>query len=175
MSLISAFKRLPAVQRGRIVLGIQLLVAVLVLFAAPIATWLTEGERVEVSASSYYSDDHAPRFATDGLPATEWLLPDGALGYMELTFNRKRAVRGVILTNGHNLNYMDRAIKKARIHVFDGDKTVETHDIELPGIEPKHKPRRINLSNHRATRVRIEVLEFDGTGAALAEIVVDSS
>lgn len=173
MSPIEAFKRLTPAQRGRVILGIQLVVAVLVLFAAPIATWLMEGERVDVSASSYYSDDHAPRFATDGIPATEWLLPDGALGYMELTFNRKRPVHGVTITNGHNLNYMDRAIKKARIHVFDGDITIETHDVELPGIEPKHKPRRVNLSDQRATRVRLEVLEFDGTGAALAEFVVD--
>jgi hypothetical protein len=173
MSLLEAFKRLPAVRRGQIVLGVQLTIAVLVLFAAPIASWLMKADGVEVFATNFYSDDHAGRFATDGIPATEWLLPDGALGYIELTFGNKRTVNGVTVTNGHNLNYMDRALKKARITVFDGDKVVDKHDIELPGIEAEHKPRRIQLKGHRASRVRLEVLEFDGTGAALAEIVVD--
>lgn len=173
MSVLAAFKRLPAVQRGRIILGLQLTTAVLVLFAAPIVEWLMKADSVDVSASSDYSDDHTARFATDGIPATEWLLPDGVLGYIELSFGSKRAIHGVTVTNGHNLNYMDRAIKKARISVFDGDKVVETHDIELPGIEPDHRQRRLELKGHRASRVRLEVLEFDGTGAALAEIVVD--
>jgi hypothetical protein len=173
MSLLAAFKRLPAVQRGRIILGVQLTVAALALFSAPIVSWLMEADRVGVFASNYYSDDHAARFATDGIPATEWLLPDGVLGYIELSFGGKRTIHGVTVTNGHNLNYMDRAIRKARISVFDGDRVVEKHDIELPGIEPEHKQRRIQLKGHRASRVRLEVLEFDGTGAALAEIAVD--
>jgi len=173
MSLLTAFKRLPAVQRGRIVVAVQLTIAVLVLFAAPIVNWLMAADSVGVYASNYYSDDHAARFATDGIPATEWLLPDGALGYIELSFGSKRIVNGVTVTNGHNLNYMDRALKKARISLFDGDKVIERHDIELPGIDPEHKPRRIKLKGYRASRVRLEVLEFDGTGAALAELVVD--
>jgi hypothetical protein len=172
MSLIAAFKRLPPAQRGRIILGVQLVVAALVFFALPIITWVDESDRVEVSASSCYSDDHAARFATDGVPATEWLLPDGTLGYLELTFHSKRVISGVTITNGHNLHYMDRAIKKARIYVYDGDKVLEKHDVELPGIQPEHKARTIDLDNHRATRLRIEVLAFDGTGAALAEITV---
>lgn len=172
MSLIAAFKRLPPVQRGRIILGAQLVVAALVFFALPIVTWVNDSDRVDVSASSYYSDDHAARFATDGVPATEWLLPDGTLGYLELTFHSKRVIHGVTITNGHNLNYMDRAIRKARFYVYDGDKVLEQHDIELPGIQPEHKARKIDLDSHRATRVRLEVLEFDGTGAALAEIAV---
>jgi len=173
MSVLAAFKRLPAVQRGRIILGVQLTTAVLVLFSAPIINWLMEADSVGVFASNYYSDDHAARFATDGIPATEWLLPDGMLGYIELSFGSKRTIHGVTVTNGHNLNYMDRAIKKARISVFDGDEVVEKHDVELPGIEPDHRQRRIELKGHRASRVRLEVLEFDGLGAALAEFVVD--
>lgn len=171
--LVAAFKRLSAMPRGRIVLGVQLVTAVLVLFSAPIVNWLMEADSLSVFASDDYSDDHAARFATDGIPATEWLLPDGALGYIELSFGSKRTVHGVTVTNGHNLNFMDRAIKKARISVFDGDEVIEKHDVELPGIEPEHKQRRIELKGHRASRVRLEVLEFDGTGAALAELALD--
>lgn len=173
MSVLAAFKRLPAVTRGRIILAVQLTIAVLVLFSAPIVNWFMESDRVEVFASNFYSDDHAARFATDKYPATEWLLPDGTLGYIELTFGSKRAIHGVTVTNGHNLNYMDRAIKKARILVFSGDDVVEQHEVELPGIEGEYKSRRIELGGHRASRVRLEVLEFDGNGAALSELAVD--
>jgi len=173
MSVLAAFKRLPAATRGRIILTVQLTIAMLVLFSAPIVNWFMESDRVEVFASNFYSDDHAARFATDKYPATEWLLPDGTLGYIELTFGSKRRIHGVTVTNGHNLNYKDRALKKARIVVFNGDDVVETHDLELPGVEAEYTPRRIELGGHRASRVRLEVIEYDGVGAALAEIAVD--
>jgi len=149
---------------------LQLITLALAAFAAPIFSYCTEEDRVDVIASNYYGPDYEPRQAIDGLSGTEWLLPDGTLGYIDLVLNRRRRIDGVEIINGHNMQFMDRAIRKARVIVFDGSHELERHDIELPGIEPDLTPRRVELGGHRANRVRLEITEVAGNGAALAEI-----
>jgi len=159
--------------RGRVVWALQLIALALAAFAAPIVTYVQASGRVSATASGAYDPDFDAEYAIDGILETEWCLPDGALGHLDLSFTRSRRVNSVYLTNGHNRHYLDRAIVKARIIVLDGDRVVERHDVELPGIEPEHKTRRIELRGHRATGVRLEVTEFAGSGAALAEIRVE--
>lgn len=166
-------KRLSPQQRGRVILGLQLAALAIAFFALPIVRYATEADHVEAYASAAYSEEFDAPMAIDGDPVTEWCLPDGELGTLNLVFNRKRRIDAVSITNGHNRHYMDRAIKKARLTLYDGKRVLEAHDIELPGIEPQHKPRRIALSGERATRLQLEIKEFDGTGSALAEIQVE--
>lgn len=166
-------KRLTPKQRGLVVLGAQLLALALAFFALPIARYFMEADLIEASASAAYSEEFDAQMAIDGDPATEWCLPDGTLGTLDLKFHRKRRVDAVWITNGHNRHYMDRAIRKAKLVLYDGGRAVERHEIELPGIEPLHTRRRIELTGQRGTRLRLEVLEFAGSGSALAELSVE--
>jgi hypothetical protein len=161
-----------AKRRKRIVLSVQMTVLMLATFAAPIVHYVREQGHVTVTASSSYAPEYDAEMAYDGVLETEWCLPDQALGFIEFSFASSRRVNSLDITNGHNTTYQDRAIKKARILVYNGDKVVEKHHLELPGIEPVHKRRRVTLGGHRATRVKIEVLEFDGNGAALSEVAI---
>lgn len=163
---------MDAKRRKRLVLSVQIGVLSLALFAAPIVDFIRDQGRITVTASSSYAPEFDPEMAMDGVLDTEWCLPDNSLGYIEFSFSSSRRVNSLDITNGHNTTYKDRAIKKARIVVYDGDRVVEKHDLELPGIEPKHKRRRVTLSGHRATRLKIEVLEFDGLGSALSEVAI---
>jgi len=173
MSVLAVLKQSYAAHRNRIILGLQLATLALAFFATPIVNWLLEGNVTTVTASADYSDDHAPEFAFDGIQTTEWLLPDGTLGYLELSFSRKRAIHRVFLTNGHNPNYLDRAIRKATVFVYDGDQIIDEHEVDFPGIEPEYTRRRVELRGKRATRVRLDVTQVAGNGAALSEISVE--
>jgi len=159
-------------RRKWIVLSVQIAILALALFAAPLADFIRDQGRVTVTASSSYAPEFDAEMAMDGVLATEWCLPDNTLGYIEFTFASSRRVNSMDITNGHNTTYKDRAIKKARIVVYNGDKVVEKHALELPGIEQQHKRRRVRLGGNRATRVRIEVLEFAGLGSALSEVAI---
>jgi hypothetical protein len=166
-------KLLTPKHRGLVVLGLQLVALVLAFFALPITRYFIEADRIEASASAAYSDEFDAQMAIDGDPATEWCLPDGTLGTIDLKFHRKRRVDAVWITNGHNRHYLDRAIRKARLVLYDGARAIERHDIELPGIEPLHTRRRIELTGQRGTRLRLEVLSFAGSGSALAELSIE--
>jgi hypothetical protein len=166
-------KRLTPKQRGLAVLACQLVALVLAFFALPIARYFVTVDRIDASASSEYDENFTAQMAIDGDPETEWCTADGVLGTFDLAFNRRRKIDAVWITNGHNRGYMDRAIRRAKLTLYDGGRAVGRHVIELPGIEPKHVRRRIELSGQRATRLRLEVLEFAGSGSALAEISVE--
>jgi len=159
-------------RRKRVVLALQIAILALALFAAPITDCIRDRGRITVTASSSYAPEFDAEMAMDGVLDTEWCLPDNSLGYIEFAFASSRRVNSLDITNGHNTTYKDRAIKKARIVVYNGDKVVEKHELELPGIEQQHKRRRVRLGGHRATRLKIEVLEFAGLGSALSEVAI---
>jgi hypothetical protein len=159
--------------KSRLVLGAQLLGLALAFFATPIVRFFLEADQIDATASSSYSDEFEAQMVLDGDPNTEWCLPDGTLGYIDLAFKHGRHVHAVRLTNGHNRQYKDRAITKAQIVVYYDDNVVERHDVELPGIESDHKERRVELKGRWATRVRLEVLAYAGNGGALAELHVE--
>lgn len=166
-------RRLSARARDRVILALQLGALVLAFFATPLLNYVLEADSITAEASAAYSEDLEAAMAIDGNPDTEWCLPDGTLGYIDLTFSHRRRVDAVVITNGHNRTYMDRAIRRARLSLYDDERVIEQHDVEFPGIEPQHKQRRIALQGKRATRLRLEVTEFAGTGAALAELRVE--
>jgi hypothetical protein len=166
-------KRLTPKQRGLAVLGSQLLALVVAFFALPLARYFIDVDKIDVSGSEGWSEVFEPAMAVDGDPKTEWCAADGALGVLDLKFHRARKVDAVWITNGFNRNYLDRAIRKAKLTLYDGGRAIERHTVELPGIEPVHIRRRIELTGQRATRLSLQVLEFAGSGACLAEISVE--
>jgi len=130
-------------------------------------------QRVYASASAVYGPGHSAENATDGLRVTEWVLPDNQPGYLDLTFAARRAVHGVTLINAHNRWYMDRAIKRGMVLVFDDQKVVDQRALEFGGVEQHPAPLRVPLKGERGTRVRVLVTEHFGLSGGLAEVEVD--
>jgi hypothetical protein len=157
-------------QPPRTALWITLLVSAL---AAALYTYSSRTSKLEATASAEYAEEFAARNAVDGVADTEWLLPGGELGYLDIELSRTRSVSVVSITNAHNRHFLDRGIKKGRIEVYDDDERVDKVDIAFAKIESKHSATRFKLKGKRGNRVRIEVLEFHSLGGGLAEVKVD--
>jgi hypothetical protein len=129
--------------------------------------------QVYASASAVYGPEHSADNATDGLRVTEWVLPDNQLGYLDLTFAARRAVHGVTLINAHNRWYMDRAIKRGTVMVYDDQKIVDQRLFEFDAVKRHPARMRVPLNGARGTRVRVLVMEHFGLSGGLAEVEVD--
>jgi hypothetical protein len=82
-------------------------------------------------------------------------------------------VHRVVLTNGHNAPYGDRAVRRARIVVLDDDREVDSAELSFAKAEQTPEGRAVELAGKRGTRVRIVVLEYFGLGSALAEVEIE--
>lgn len=123
-------------------------------------------------ASGTYSDDFPASQAIDGLSKTEWLLPQGHAGWLELAFNRPRNVREVRLHNAQNGHFLDRATKSFKVEAYSRSRVVATARGEFPPIEAHAGSVTVELAARDVTHVRITVDSFYGNGGGLAEVNV---
>lgn len=124
---------------------------------------------VRVVASAEFDLGHRAENALDGREATEWLLPDHTAGWIELRF-RRRTVTGLRVLNGSNRPGPDRAVVDYDLEVFDGDVVVQTVRGTLGAFERRPHWQRIAFAGVRATRVRLHVRSWAGSGGGLAEL-----
>ena len=150
--------------RACLIAGAVLAVVTLVL-ARPFA-------RPKVSASASYSPDFQPSLAVDGLTDTDWLLPDGQLGWIELRFPRPRDVAAVRLFNSRNRDHLDRGAQKARVTVYSGGRTI-SRETELGKPNMHAKWMELSIRADEVTRLRVDILSTHGLGGGLAEIDVE--
>lgn len=126
--------------------------------------------RVRVEASAVYSPAIPASYAVDDLENTEWLLPDAALGWIDLQFPHPRRLHDVVVLNGHNRAYLDRATRRFRLTAYDGHKVRATADGEFPSLTAARSALDVKLQAKHVTRLRLEVLSYFGSGSAVAEI-----
>lgn len=125
------------------------------------------------TASSYYGNDpeYGPEQVLDGTASTEWLLPDGATGWLEIRAKSPRKIREVRILNGHNKGFNDRAVKTYRVEVFSRERLSLTVDGSFAfTATPSWVVHPIDVSG--ADRVRITVLSTHLRGGGLAEVQV---
>ncbi|HEY0465017.1 MAG TPA: hypothetical protein VGC79_12445 [Polyangiaceae bacterium] len=160
----------PAETRRRLQVWLAVVLVPIVLFAGLfISLQLT---RPKVVASQTYNGPYAPEQAVDRLEATEWLLPDGATGWIDVIFKAPRSVRSVTLVNCHNGAFVDRSSAKVRVTAFSNDKIVATTDGAFDKISGEHAALDLRLEGQNVTRVRAEVLSIFGRGGGFAEVEV---
>jgi hypothetical protein len=128
--------------------------------------------RTQVTASASWSQKFGPRNTLDGNPASEWLLPEATQGWIEWSFHRPRAMHRIRLLNGANRPGPDRAIRRYRVDVYQNDRQIKRVDGMLGPFSPN--PRwvdvELGLNDVTVSRVRLEVMGWEGNGAALAEV-----
>jgi hypothetical protein len=136
------------------------------------AFWLTRPERIAATASASYANDpqFGPEKAVDGLPETEWLLPDHATGHLELRLPRPRTVSGVRLLNGHNRQFNDRAVREYTVELYAGARLVGSKAGEFVEFRDAPTWTDVDVRGDAVDRVRVVVRSAHRMGAALAEI-----
>jgi hypothetical protein len=125
-----------------------------------------------VVASAIYSDAFKPELAIDGKIGTEWILPDSTAGWIDVRVSPARSIRLVRVTNGHNREHNDYAIKGYRLEAYRGDQVVATAIREFTTVTPE-PPHDVPLVADKVDRVRLNVMSWFGHGGALAEIKVE--
>ncbi|MEO7036681.1 MAG: hypothetical protein ABI548_22225 [Polyangiaceae bacterium] len=128
--------------------------------------------RPHAHASAEYSDDYAAVNTTDGLGATEWLLPSDTLGWLDITLPSARAVHRVRLFNAHNVFYLDRATRDVHVTAFSEKGPVASATGGFKQLDPDQSILDLPLEANDVTRVRIEVLSYFKRGAGLADVEV---
>ena len=145
--------------------------AALIIVAVLVAVNLWGGPSVTASGS-YPFEPHPPSYAVDGMAASEWLLPDGAPGWLEIAFRSPRQVHSVRLLNSHNRYYMDRASERVRVTAFSGEWPVATAEGRFDRINIERSALDLPLEAEKVTRLRVEILSYFKAGGGLAEIEV---
>jgi hypothetical protein len=127
--------------------------------------------RLRARASSFFSTNFAPQLAVDRKPNTQWLLPDGQLGWLHVTFPPRRA-RILRLLNTQALSNYGTAA--CRVELYAGQRVVQTLSVNMRAMVANPQPLRLPLSPPEAIDgVRIHIEEYVGIGGGLAEVEVE--
>jgi hypothetical protein len=115
-----------------------------------------------------------PENVLDGDPDTEWLLPDGATGWVEVRLPEPRGVTRVVLTNCDNPGFFDRASRGYRVELYgSADQLVQAIDGEFPRLEQDPDTVSHALEAGEVARVRFVVRGHHGAGGGLADLEIE--
>jgi hypothetical protein len=162
--LRSARARKRARIRGGAVAGAAILLALVL----GVRMW----GRPRVRASDRFGPEYPASYAVDGIESTEWLLPDRAEGWLDVTFRSARRVRRVVLVNSHNRNHLDRAAERVRVTAYSDQGQVGAAEGTFPAPKAERSALELPLDARNVTSLRIEVLSYFGLGGGLAEVEV---
>lgn len=128
-----------------------------------------------VLASAYLTTTPGfpPSKAVDGDPVTEWILPLGTAGWIDVYFERPRTITAVRLLNAHNRTHNDLATRDYRIEVYASNRLAGTAQGSFAGISPTGTWARHPIAARGVTRVRVWIDTFHGAAGGLGEIVVE--
>lgn len=122
------------------------------------------------TASATWGPAYQPSNVRDHDPRTNWLLPDGTVGWIKTTFAR-RAVRRIELTNVQRLP--SYGTKRCTLELERRGTVVFTREIDLTSTVGSSAPFIVDLpSPIEADALRVHVRSFHGLGGGLSEIDV---
>ena len=165
--------------RAAAALGVAVVLGLFALFVA-----LRPPASIDVRASAYRTADVVetwpPENVADRDEMTQWQLPAGVGGWIELRF-AARPVRAVRLLNGHDLQANDRnrrdrrrfgyAARDVVVSAFSGPREVARVEQTLPQVRDFARVE-IPIDVPVADRIRVDVLSYYGEGGGLAEVEV---
>lgn len=158
----------PPFRRPRVRL-LALAGAIVTVVLSMAVAWRLWGRTV-ATASAVYSSAHAAANAIDGLDATEWLLPDATLGWLQVNFPSPRALKHVRLLNAHNIHFQDRGCERVRVTLYCHSQLAGAAD----GVFAAPKTYLdFDLRADCVTHLRVEVFSYFKMGAGLGEIEVE--
>ena len=146
------------------------------IFTVAVGYYLLRTPRVlKAEASAVYDEAHGAPKAVDGRTESEWLLPNGQPGWIDLNVVPVRKLKRIKLLNGHNPPFNDRQIQDYHLEIYGrGGNLLKTIDGTFGEFNeaPAQVPVELDVSE-KIERIRLEVKTFHRTGAALAEVEVE--
>lgn len=127
---------------------------------------------LNVRASSRYAPEFEATNVVDTSLSSEWLLPDGQPGWIEVGFRSARPIRTIRIVNCINRHYRDRATRAFRLDVFRGDVRINSFKGEFPPVGGERN-LSFDVTAQSADRLLIHVDSWHGLGAGIAEIQID--
>ncbi len=167
---LTSHDELSAVRRVRV--GF-LAVAVLSAGVLGARAGLREKRAAVASAFLQSAPGFPPAKAVDGDATTEWLLPLGFPGWIDVHLERPRTLRAVRLLNAHNRTHNDLATRDYRVEVFAGGRLAGAAQGAFSGINPSGQWVRHPIAARGVTRVRVWVDTFHGAAGGLGEIELE--
>jgi hypothetical protein len=155
-------------RRARLRAGVTAGALALIVVVVAVRIWT----RPLVRASGLFAPETPAAYAVDGIESTEWLLPDRAPGWLEITFRWPRRVSGVRLLNSHNRHYLDRGAQRVRVTAFSNAGAVASAEGSFRPVTPDRSALDLPLAAQGVTHVRVEILSFFGRGGGLAEVEI---
>jgi hypothetical protein len=132
---------------------------------------ILERSATDTTASATWGPAYQPANARDHNPSTSWLLPDGTVGWIEVTFSRRLA-RMVKLTNVQRLP--SYGAQRCTIELKRRGAVVYTREIDLASTVGSSAPYIVDLpSSIEADALRVYVRSFHGLGGGFSEIDVE--
>lgn len=121
-------------------------------------------------ASSTFGATYLPTNATDGYIATNWLLPDGTPGWLEVAFDRRR-VSSLELTNVQSLSHYGTA--ECTVEFYSGARMLRSMDVTMRATVNTANVTKVAIPvREPIDRIRINVRTFHDLGGGLSEVVV---
>jgi hypothetical protein len=144
----------------------------LALVLACLAPFFAACERrgVLVTASASFHGRFPAESVIDGDPDTEWLLPGGERGWVQLEFQTPQRIDKVRLLNGHNGLWNDRATEKYLLELRAADGPRRSIAGRFERLEPRPEWVEHEIGIEDVERIRLRVISYHGYGGGLAEI-----
>jgi hypothetical protein len=122
-----------------------------------------------VAASAAFSKNHAATAAIDGDLRTEWLLPDRSNGQLDVIVTPARKVNRLRLVNARNEPFDDRGTKDFIVEASleGGQVSSQSGSFSAP-----NDVRDIPIGA-KIDRLQIKITSHLGSGAGLAEVIVE--
>ncbi len=121
-------------------------------------------------ASSSFGPQYAFTNATDGYIATNWLLPDGTPGWIEVTFGRRR-VSTLELVNVQTLTHYGTA--ETTVEFYSGARMLRSMDVSMRATVNTANVTQVAIPvREPIDRIRINVRTFHELGGGLSEVRV---
>ncbi|HEX5657900.1 MAG TPA: hypothetical protein VFX59_11930 [Polyangiales bacterium] len=114
---------------------------------------------------------YGPQNLVDLHPDTEWL-GEAVPAWVDLKFRSPRAIKAVLVRNGHNPPWNDRATKDFHVELYRRDRLLARASAQFPELELVSLPVAVKVHAERVDRVRLVVDSVHGLGASLAEIEI---
>lgn len=146
-----------------------LLLALLALGADRVAAARRKAQ-FRATASASWGINTPPEHIADGKPETAWVLPDGALGWIQSAFPL-RTVREVALFNVRGLPLYGARV--CTVELLRGTAVVRSEVIDMSSTVGTFAPHVLRLpSPVEADAVRVTIRTFHSLGGGLSEIEV---
>jgi hypothetical protein len=131
----------------------------------------TPHESIVLASAVYGSrSDFEPSNVIDDDARSEWLLPDGTPGWIEVRLSPPRSVSLVRLRNANNRNLRDRATKDYVLELYSGGQLIRHHEGRFDAIENTPQWTEIPVRAHAIDRIRVVVRSWHRLGGGLSEI-----